>query len=115
MPGGGSGQRERRAHRRLKISPESEWIQTMPKYVVMDISPAGIGLTADYPVRTGDMVRVFLWGGPSADAQVLNCRLGRLPKQMLGLEFRLGCRFVAVREGGRLLDEIEHQLASVMG
>ena len=113
--GSASDQPERRFHRRLKILPGSDWILTFPKYAVLDISPTGIGLKAEHPVRAGEMVRVFLQGGPSADAQVLSCRLRNLPKQLLGLEFRLGCRFIAAGEGRRLLEQIEYQLASLMG
>ena len=113
--GRASDQPERRTHRRLTISAGSDWIQTAPKYAVLDISPAGVGLTAEHPVRAGDIVRVFLRGGPSADALVINSRLEGLPKQLFGLEFRLGCRFLAASEGGKLVDKIEHQLASMMG
>ena len=113
--GSGSNRRERRAHRRLKISLGSEWIETLPKFGVVDVSPSGIGLAADHPVRAGERIRVSLRGGPSADAQVVSCRAQETSLSLFSLEFRIGCQFTAIHEGGRLVDEIEYQLASIMG
>ena len=112
---GGADQPERRAHRRLKISEGSGWIQTLPQFSVIDISPSGIGLTANHPVQAGERIRISLQGGPSADAQVINCRPEETSLSLFSLEFRVGCQFVAANEGGRLVDEIEYQLASMMG
>ena len=106
---------ERRSNPRFKLSSGSGWIRTIPKYSLLDISASGVALKSDYPVRTGDLVRVSLRDGPSADALVVSCRLGRMPKLHLIPEFRLGCRFTTRHEGDRLFDRIEYQLASMMG
>ena len=84
------------------------------KFSLLDISASGMALKSDYPVRSGELVRVSLRDGPSADAYVISCRLGESQKVHLIPEFRLGCRFTALSAGNQLLSRIEYELASMM-
>lgn len=99
-------QQERRGSPRFNVSGEGDSIRTIPAFLLVDISASGVGLSADYPVWPGDMVRVSIKDGISADALVVSCRLGDSANRHLLPEFRLGCKFMAHQEGQRLLERM---------
>ena len=99
-------QTERRGSPRFNVSGEGDSIRTIPAFLIVDISASGVGLSADYPVRPGDLVRVSIKDGFSADALVVSCRLGDSANRHLLPEFRLGCKYMAQREGLRLLERM---------
>ncbi len=99
-------QQERRGSPRFNVSGEGDSIRTIPAFSVVDISASGVGLSADYPVRPGELVRVSIKDGLSADALVVSCRLGDSANRHLLPEFRLGCKFMAHQEGQRLLERM---------
>ncbi len=99
-------QKERRGSPRFNVADDGDSIRTIPVFLVVDISASGVGLSADYPVRPGELVRVLIKDGISADALVVSCRLGNSANRHLLPEFRLGCKFMAQREGHRLLERM---------
>jgi hypothetical protein len=111
---GPAGQ-ERRATRRFDISKSETWISTIPRFSLLDVSPSGAGLVSQYPVRSGEMIRISVKGGPSADALVVYCRLGEVADTPLINNFHVGCRFISRKEADDLTNRIEYQLASILG
>lgn len=111
----GPGGHDRRAYRRFDLSRSETWISTVPSFSLLDVSSTGAGLRSNYPVRSGEIIRISVKGGPSADALVVYCRIGAMPEAHLVNNFHVGCRFISRKEASDLTDRIEYQLASMIG
>lgn len=85
--------RERRRHPRFPVHTPDLKIDDLPDFRVRDVSAAGIGLTADFPLVEGDPVTVRLRDDLRVKAVVSHCKLLDCGRESWAPLFYVGCRF----------------------
>jgi len=85
--------RERRRHPRFPVHTPELTIDDLPEFRVRDVSAAGIGLTADFPLSEGDRVTVRLRDDLNAKAVVSHCKLVDCGRESWAPLFYVGCCF----------------------
>lgn len=110
-----SGKNERRKFPRLKISSKDLWVDSTMQFEVVDMSPSGVALNANYPARQGEVLRFALGPIRGADAKVVCCELVESPTEFLDAYYRVHCQFLNIKEGMKLvvkakqIDQWSHQ------
>ncbi len=103
---GSSAGSERRELPRLKIATDDEWINTVPDFLVLDLSASGAGLSSTYPLKKGDTVTITSRDGTSVEATVVACRMKDPTTEYLSPEFRIGCKFLNDSDGLNLIERM---------
>ena len=94
---------ERRKFPRLQVSSHDIWVDSMMQFVVADMSPSGVALTCNHPVRLGEVLRFALGPLQGADAKVVACELEESPTEYLDAQYRVHCKFLNIKQGMRLV------------
>ena len=97
------GSNERRKFPRIEIGSSDIWIESMTQYQVVNMSPSGVALNCNYPVRLGELLRFALGPLQGADAKVIACELVESPTEYLDAQYRVHCKFLNVKEGMKLV------------
>jgi hypothetical protein len=94
---------ERRNYPRLKIISDDLWIDTMAHFEVVNMSPSGVALNCNHPVRLGEVLRFALGPLQGADAKVIGCELIDSPTEYLDAQYRVHCKFLNTKAGMKLV------------
>ena len=105
--------RERRRHPRFPVHTPDLTIDDLPEFRVRDVSAAGIGLTADFPLAEGDHVTVRLRDDLRTKAVVSHCKLVDCGRESWAPLFYVGCSFADEGSGMALVvttKELEQEM-----
>lgn len=94
---------ERRAFPRLKITSSDIWIESVAQFSLVDMSPSGVALNCNHPLKVGKVLGFSLGPLRGADAKVLACELKESPTEHLDAQYRVTCRFLKPREAMDLI------------
>ena len=94
---------ERRKYPRLRIISDDIWIDSMAHFGVVNMSPSGVALNCNYPVRLGEVLRFALGPLQGADAKVIGCELLDSPTEYLDAQYRVHCTFLNIKAGMKLV------------
>lgn len=94
---------ERRAFPRLKITSSDIWIDSVAQFSLVDMSPSGVALNCNHPVKVGKVLRFSLGPLSGAGARVLACELEESPTEHLDAQYRVTCRFLRADEAMNLI------------
>ena len=97
---------ERRETSRFCVSSDDDWVTTVPKFKVADLSAYGISLNSTYLLKRGDVIKVHVKDGPSADVVVVACKMTNPPVANFDPIFHVFCRFVSHREGRQIIESL---------
>ena len=94
---------ERRAFPRLQITSNDIWIDSVAQFSLVDMSPSGVALNCNHPVKVGKVLKFSLGPLSGAGARVLACKLEESPTEHLDAQYLVRCRFLKVKEGMKLV------------